>query len=688
MYRINIRENKINFVAEITDDNDIRLLHLSSLPFDESNILTETYGSYRMLELQASGYNQSTHHGMKYLATSPANLLKYKTHLDYRNKFGRKLEFVLANENLEAVCHYQFYDNIKAIRAYTYVENKSSEQICLEYVSSFALTGIQKEGTNQWDKESLVHIAHNYWYGECQWRCSTCFEYGLSNIFSFSLKRIALSNNGTWSSQEHLPMGCYENTVSKNIILWQIENNGSWHWEISTVANGLYLQLSGPEFNDNHWQKILNKGESFLTVPVSLAFTNNGFENAFSELTKYRRAIRRPNIDNIQLPVIFNDFMNCLSGDGNMNNLPAFIEKAAYIGCEYFCIDCGWYSDIGWWNLVGEWLPSKIKYPNGIEEALNYIRKFNMIPGLWVEIEVMGIECPLANTLPDDWFFCRNGKKVIDHYRYQLDFRNENVVEYANKVFKRLVEEYGVGYIKIDYNINAGIGTDLRSDSLGDGLLEHNRAYIAWLKNILKKYPNLVIENCGSGGQRLDYALLEQCSMQSNSDQTDYKLNSVICAASATAVTPEQCAAWSYPLKSSDAEDTVFNMVNTMLLRILQSGRITEISDECLDLIKEGIDCYKNIRKDIPTSLPFWPLGLPTIYDDFIAYGLENENCKYVAVWKLDTDISEISIPLENITNAECIYPKQMKTEFEVCGSNLLNVVLSNKYTARLFRLR
>lgn len=121
------------------------------------------------------------------------------------------------------------------------------------------------------------------------------------------------------------------------------------------------------------------------------------------------------------------------------------------------------------------------------------------------------------------------------------------VQDYATSVIDRMVNEYGVGYIKMDYNINSGIGTEVDSDSLGDGLLEHNRAYLAWLDSIFCQYPDLIIENCGSGGMRMDYAMLSRHSIQSSSDQTDYIKNAAIAASCATALTPEQCAIWSYP---------------------------------------------------------------------------------------------------------------------------------------------
>ncbi len=49
------------------------------------------------------------------------------------------------------------------------------------------------------------------------------------------------------------------------------------------------------------------------------------------------------------------------------------------------------------------------------------IRERGMVAGLWLEIEVIGIHCPLAKTLPDDWFFQREGHRIIDHGRYQLE---------------------------------------------------------------------------------------------------------------------------------------------------------------------------------------------------------------------------------------------------------------------------
>ena len=82
---------------------------------------------------------------------------------------------------------------------------------------------------------------------------------------------------------------------------------------------------------------------------------------------------------------------------------------------------------------VGEWLPATKRFPGGIKEPLDYIKSKGMIPGLWLELEVMGINCPLASRVPDYRFFVRHGRRVIDHGRDQLDFRNPEVRKHADQ---------------------------------------------------------------------------------------------------------------------------------------------------------------------------------------------------------------------------------------------------------------
>ncbi|MUT66961.1 alpha-galactosidase [Paenibacillus sp. NEAU-GSW1] len=693
---IDIEENGLYLKIEVTAEGDARLLHFGARPLVEADIAEEQKPGFRLLELQLTGEDRAEYHGRTHRATYPGLRMVYEGMNDSRNEQGRKLELLLADPvtGLQADLHIQFYNGVKTVRCWTVLRNEGSEAAEVEYVSSFALTGIEKEGTLDRDEKMSVYIPHNGWQSELQWRSYTLPELGMSHMKDRGSKRISCSNTGSWSAAEHIPMAVLTNTETATSLFWQIEHSGSWHWEIIDQYDHLTLLVSGPTEHDNHWWKRLMPGEQFVSVPVAVGVAEGGFEKAIGELTSYRRRIRRPNDDNRLLRIIFNDYMNCLWGSPTTAKLLPLIDAAAEVGSEYFCIDAGWYAPGEWWDGVGEWLPSSERFPEGIKYVLDYIRSKGMIPGLWLELEVMGIRSPKLAETDDSWFFKRHGKRVVDRSRYQLDYRNPKVIAHADEVIRRLVEDYGVGYIKMDYNINAGIGTETDADSVGDGLLAHNRAYLAWLDRIFARYPELVIENCSSGGMRMDYAMLSRHSIQSTSDQEDYVKYAGIAASSPAALTPEQSAIWSYPLREGDDEEVIFNMVNALLLRIHQSGHLAELSPRRLALVKEALDYYKTIRADIPEALPFWPLGLPKQQDDWISFGLRAGNRVYVAVWRLAGGEKEVRLPLSAFKGKEassqrCAYPADTRgtsSQWNAEAGTLV-VRLPEPRTARLFEL-
>jgi alpha-galactosidase len=302
-----------------------------------------------------------------------------------------------------------------------------------------------------------------------------------------------------------------------------------------------------------------------------------------------------------------------------------------------------------------------------------------MLPGIWLEIESVGSKCPLAQQVPRDWFFCRHGHPVVTMERYQLDFRNPQVVAYADSVIDRVVNEYGAAFIKMDYNHNAGPGTELYADSTGDGLLEHNRAYLAWLDEILAKYPDLIWENCSSGGMRMEYAMLQRAHVQSVSDQSNYKKMAPIAAAAPTAVLPEQSAIWSYPRAEDDLTAVTFNMVSSMLQRIHLSGALLKLSDEAFAAVREGVAVYKTLRGEIARATPFYPIGLPDYNADWLCLGLKTEKCTLLAVWHREGGAEALDIPLSG--KVRVLYGSEC--EASVAGDHLC-VELPKPYSAAI----
>src|SRR5437763_3268956 len=283
-----------------------------------------------------------------------------------------------------------------------------------------------------------------------------------------------------------------------------------------------------------------------------------------------------------------------------------------------------------------------------------------MIPGLWLEPEVAGQKSLLARK-PDNWFFVRHGKRVLKNSRFLLDFRNPQVRTYLDQVMARVVNEYGAGYIKMDYNVDSLQGTELNADSFGQGLLDHNRAHLDCLDSVLDRYPELVIENCGSGGGRMDYAMLSRLQLQSMTDQEDYlKLPAILVGASA-AVLPEQLAIWSYPLQNADADQASFNMVTSMMCRIHQSGRLDSLSPQASAQVTEGIRIYReSLRKHIPAAVPFYPLGTSDVTNREapIALGMRSPEQTLLGVWRIDGP-ANTGVPIAS-SNPKLVYPTNL----------------------------
>jgi len=342
---------------------------------------------------------------------------------------------------------------------------------------------------------------------------------------------------------------------------------------------------------------------------------------------------------------------------------------------------------------VGLWEPSKSRFPKGFKSLLGKIRAKGLIPGVWVEPEVIGVRSVVANQLPPDAFFQENGQRIVEKGRYQLDYRHPEVIKRMDKVIDNLVLNYGVGYFKFDYNIEVIQGTDANSFSPGDGQLGHNRAYLAWVGRLYDRHPDLVVESCSSGAQRMDYALLAVHSLQSTSDQQDPVRYAAIAAAAPTAVTPEQSATWAYPQPGWSDEKNALTVVNSLLGRVHLSGRLDLLSPHQLELVASGMKVYKKIRADLKTGVPFWPLGLPAWHDEWVALGVATvRGDRYLSIWRRGgSDSTTLPIPAlkgRQDIHVDLLYPEKFEADARWDSANgALSVRLPSVVCARLFRL-
>jgi alpha-galactosidase len=556
-------------------------------------------------------------------------------------------------------------DGVSACQVHTRVTNHGPEPVLLLGVTSFA-AGLLGHAVDRLD---LVR-GDSEWLGEGRWTRRALrddiADLNLALHGQHGKGRLAVVSQGTWSTGTHAPTGGLVDRGTGYAVLWQIEHNGPWRWEVGERRDGAYLALLGPTDLDHQWQQRLAPGESFTTVPVSVAVSDQDLPGAVAALTAHRRALLRPHQDRAALPVVFNDYMNTLMGDPTTGALLPLIDAAADTGAEVFCIDAGWYDNgTAWWDSVGEWQPSQTRFPRGIEEVLTRIRDHGMVPGLWLEPEVVGVRSPIADKLPPEAFWQRGGVRLVEHGRYHLDLRHPRAVAHLDEVVDRLAEQLGVGYLKLDYNINPGPGTDLAADSAGAGLLGHSRAYLAWLDRLLDRHPDLILENCASGGMRADYALLSRMQLQSTSDQQDYRRYPPIAAAAPMSVLPEQSASWAYPQPYMSDEELAYAMCTGMMGRLYLSGHIDLMRPEQRHLVADGVTAYRALRHEIARSIPFWPLGLPGWTDRWVSLGLRPDDIAegptYLAIWRRPGRSRELWCEIPHLAGRsltpEIVYP-------------------------------
>jgi alpha-galactosidase len=674
----------------------LRHLGLQAAP---DNLPDDPGGAWALFQLQGEqskrGWVFSASRGGRHGNGLPGMDLAYSGHRWSEEPGFRRLEIDSAHEGLSVTSILRFPHGAAAFQILHRITNTSTAPIGIEDAPSLSWRGAADGGSRDWDKRFTVHRCDNGWFNELRWVELVPSEHGLvmGHPKMGSCQALTVGDVGSWSCKNHLPQGILEDREQGTSLAWQIEHSGGWEWQLADEGNGcLLLSAGGPNQRRHHWWKNLQPNGSFTTVPVGVAIAAGGHQDVLRTLTTYRRAIRRPNADNRHLPVIFNDYMNCLFADPTTAKELPLIAAAARAGCEIYVIDAGWYAERskGWWDTVGAWEPSPDRFDGGIAAMLHTIRAAGMIPGLWLELEVLGVNSPLAATVPRDWLFHLHGRPQVFSGRYQLDFRHPGVRAHADATVDRLVG-WGCGYIKMDDNIDSGVGTDIACDSPGDGALQHMRAYWDWLEGVYRRHPDLVVENCSSGGLRMDYGQLSRHSIQSTSDQEDWRLTPYIAAAAASGAAPEQQAVWSYPLRDGDREETVCNMVSALLLRIHQSGHLADLAPARFQAVADGIAVYKQIRPRIAKALPRWPWGLPTWSAPAAAAALEDDAGLLVAVWRLGDPAAGQILPFPHLIGtpmrARCLYPAGEAPCTWDADNGQLKVEIPPTFGARLFIL-
>ena len=190
---------------------------------------------------------------------------------------------------------------------------------------------------------------------------------------------------------------------------------------------------------------------------------------------------------------------------------------------EVFWLDAGWYTGCNglkkngsWWQNVGNWSVEKERFPRGLKPVADAVHETGSKFMVWFEPERVRPETQLANEHPE-WLI-----KLPKEDNMLFDLGNKDALAWMTKHISDLLRDNGIDYYRQDFNFDPmpfWVAND-KPGRTGISEIRHIEGLYAFWDSLLSNFPNLLIDNCASGGRRID---LETTSRSAPLWRTDYQ---------------------------------------------------------------------------------------------------------------------------------------------------------------------
>ncbi len=510
----------------------------------------------------------------------------------------------------------------KNIEIYSTFQNNSNQTVKLEMISSFSLGGISPYLDGDGHDRMKVHRFRSVWSMEGRLETRTIEDLQLEPSWTHhAIRSERFGQVGSMPVNQYFPSLILED--SENDIFWgaMLAHNASWQMEIYRKDDGISISGGIADREFGHWMKEIHPGELFATPYAVLSVCKGGgIDHISQRMTASLNHILDQGPESEQsLPIIFNEYCTTW-GCPSHENISGILEAIQGKGFDYFVIDCGWYKEPGIpWDLsMGDYNVSKELFPDGLEKTVEAIKAKGMKPGIWFEIENLGMAAKAYQN--EAHLLKRDGVTLTTTMKRFWDMRDLWVIDYLKEKVIGTLKKYRFEYIKIDYNDTIGIGCD-GAESLGEGLRQNMEAAFEFVQTIKREIPGIIIENCASGGHRLETKMMGISSMASFSDAHECPEIPIIAANLHRTILPRQSQIWAVIRKEDSIKRITYSVINTFLGRMCLSGDVTELSSEQWNAIDRGIAFYKKIAPIIKNGYS-------------LRYGNENISYRHPKGWQ------------------------------------------------------
>jgi alpha-galactosidase len=204
---------------------------------------------------------------------------------------------------------------------------------------------------------------------------------------------------------------------------------------------------------------------------------------------------------------------------------------AKQVPFDVYWIDAGWFGnelpkpdgtpnrDVAWFRNRGTWTPNTVTYPHGFAPLGEALKAAGYGFLLWFEPETADPGTTLRTEHPD-WFL--EIPNPPNEGTALLDLGNPAARQGITDLVSNMITSAGLTWYRQDFNMPAD-GFWAKADApdrVGIAEIKHITGLYQFWDDLRARHPGLQIDNCSSGGRRLD---LEMMSRSVSLWRTDYE---------------------------------------------------------------------------------------------------------------------------------------------------------------------
>jgi len=269
---------------------------------------------------------------------------------------------------------------------------------------------------------------------------------------------------------------------------------GEWAAEFTGDARGQPALKAGLD----RTRLVLHPGEGIRTPRMLLLFYQGDRWQGQNLLRQFILAHHRPakNGQPLVAPITCGNWGGTAAAV-HLDNLRQIVQHQLPI--DYYWIDAEWFGQGGWAANTGSWEVKKDLYPGGFKPLSQALRQSGRELMLWFEPERVH-KGTLWHQQHPAWLLHAGGDDSL------LNLGDPQARKFLTEFISSKIEEFGLGCYRQDFNIDPlpfWRAADA-PDRQGMTEIRYIEGLYAFWDELRQRHPGLIIDNCASGGRRLD----------------------------------------------------------------------------------------------------------------------------------------------------------------------------------------